>query len=151
MASRWPADGKACPRPRDSRTSRSLDVLLTRRMEWVVVEIWDWFEDVGRAFRDWDRRLGALQRLAISRTSPTDGTTSTDPIGLPQTGGVWVVRGTRRNRELVTQHGNVFRARFPTSGATWIRALSDPHAAMPSEPALLWVSVDGARIHPTRL
>lgn len=126
---------------REARTSRSLDVLLNRRSEWAMVEIWDWFEDVGGSFREWDRRLDALERLAIARTRPSDAPT------LPRTCGVWLVRATRRNRELVRRHANVSRARFPESGAAWIRALGDPGVAMPSRPALLWVAVDGSRIH----
>ncbi len=128
---------------RDARTSRSLDVLLTRDVKWAMVEIWDWFDDVGGSFRDWDRRLDALERLAIARI-PVEA-------AMPRTCGAWLVRSTRRNRELVRQHANVFRARFPGSAAEWVRALGEATVGLPSKPALLWISVDGARIYPARL
>ncbi len=125
---------------RDARTSRSLDVLLTRRSEWAIVEIWDWFDDVGQAFRDWDRRLDALERLAIARTPPPSVAiartrAASAPADPPRSSGVWLVRSTRRNRELVSDHGNLFRARFPGSGQAWLRALTDPLADLPARPA----------------
>ncbi len=130
---------------REARTSRAVDVLLHRHREWAICEVCDWFDDVGGTLRDWDRRLEALGRLAISRTAPTDLATEG-----PRVGGCWVVRATRRNRRLVSEHRGIFRARFPGSAAAWIAALTTA-APMPAEAALIWVSVDGTRLFPSRL
>lgn len=134
---------------RDVRSSRAADVLLTRGTEWAITEVWNWFDDVGAALRDWDRRLGGLEAYAIAHMPPPDADSNADEV-LPSIGGCWVVRATVRNRRLVAEHRHVFRARFPGSAVAWLAAL-EGEAAMPSEPALLWVSVDGSRLFPSRL
>ena len=136
--------------------TRSADVHLerdpgpagARAPEVVIIEVIDWFEDVGASFRDWDRRLARVEQRALIRL------TRDDPItGQPRTplvGGCWVVRATARNRELVSEHRNVFRARFPGPGATWLQAFAGG-VPIPGHPALLWISVDGQRLWPARL
>lgn len=134
---------------REARTSRAADVLLERRSadavvrEYALVEIWDWFDDVGGAQRNWDRRLDALERYAIARM------VGDQP--LPLVGGCWVVRATQRNRSLVKEHRHFFRARFPGSAGAWLTALTTRGASMPQTSALLWVAVKGDRLYPARL
>lgn len=143
------------PIDRDARTSRGADVLLRRlysrpgrantpeRAEYALVEIWDWFDDVGAPIRAWTSRLAAVDRYAVARMRGDES--------LPRTGGCWVVRATHRNRALVHDHGHFFHARFPGSSQAWLRALSDRTAEMPIEPALVWVSVKGDRLFPARI
>jgi transcriptional regulator with XRE-family HTH domain len=110
------------------------DLVLTRPNELALIEIWDWFDDVGDAFRSWDRkreRIGAAGQARVS--------------------GCWVVRATRRNRELVGAHGTLFAARFPASAREWLRAIGEPRRAMPDLPGLLWITVRGDRLFPARL
>lgn len=130
---------------REARTSRWGDVLLHRRLgtvdEYSLFEIFDWFDDVGAHTRDWLRRLDALERYAIARMRDDN---------LPQTGGCWIVRATVRNRRLIAEHRAFFESRFGGSGHDWLLALSSP-LPRPSQPALLWVSVDGKRLFPSRL
>jgi transcriptional regulator with XRE-family HTH domain len=124
--------------------SRSVDVLLTRRIEVAVMEICDWFDDVGAASRAWDRRLAGAETWAIGRL----------PAGrseVPRVSGCWIVRATARNRQLVRDHAAFFRARFPGSASAWLAALSAPDVPMPLVSALLWVSVNGKRLFPARL
>ena len=134
---------------RDARTSRAADVLLYRRLpppipaEYALMEVIDWFADVGAPLRDWSRRLEAVDRYAVARMRPGDE--------LPLISGSWIVRATRRNRELLTAHRGLFLSRFPGSGIAWLQALADPNRPMPHEPALLWVSVNGDRLTPVRL
>lgn len=109
------------------------DMLLARRDARALVEIWTWLADVGDAFRTWQRKLDAF--AATSATRPA---------------GCWVLRATRRNRELVATHRTVFAARFPGSGRAWLRALANPSAEPPHEPALLWVTVRGDRLFAAR-
>lgn len=135
---------------REARTSRAADVLLQRGNEWCLQEVWDWFADVGAAFRDWDRRLDAVERLAISRMAPPVADAGGNAELLPRVGGCWVVRATRRNRRLVDEHRHLFRARFPGSAHAWLAALTTP-ASMPPIPAILWAAVDGTRFFPSRL
>jgi transcriptional regulator with XRE-family HTH domain len=136
----WRAMPEA-PIDREARSSRSADVLLQRGREYALVEVWDWFEDVGAALRDFDRRLDAVERFAVARM--------TDDV-LPRCAGCWVVRATQRDRQLAHDHRHLFAARFPASGAAWLAALVNRKAAMPTDPALLWVSVRGDRLFPAR-
>ncbi|MEX2548157.1 MAG: helix-turn-helix transcriptional regulator [Chloroflexota bacterium] len=132
---------------RDARTSRAADVLLTRRNptdavdEYAFWDVWDWFDDIGASVRDFGRRMDAVDRYATARMR-------TDK--LPRVGGCFVVRATTRNRRLIADHRHFFSARFPGSGHAWLRALQDPAAPLPSEPALIWVSVRGDRLFPAR-
>lgn len=141
------------PRPeeqldRDARTSRWIDVLLERRhpharTEYCLCEVWDWIADVGGSVRDFSRRLDALDRYGVAHMRGDEPP--------PQACGFWLLRATRRNRELVAEHRNFFHARFPGSSRAWLAALDNPAAPMPTEPAMLWVSVDGRRLFASRL
>jgi transcriptional regulator with XRE-family HTH domain len=133
---------------REARTSRWADVLLERRhahapTEYCICEIWDWIADVGGSVRDFSRRLDALDRYGVARMRGDET--------VPRTGGIWLLRATRRNRELVNEHRNFFRSRFPGSGRAWLAALTDQAAPMPSDPSVLWVDVGGTRIFAARL
>jgi transcriptional regulator with XRE-family HTH domain len=133
---------------RELTRSRHGDVVLTRTressqpLEWCLVEVVDWTDDVGESVRDFDRRLGALDRLAVSRMHG-------DQL-VPSASGMWLLRATLRNRRLVAEHRHFFRGRFPGSGRAWLAALISREATMPDEPALLWVDVRGTRIFAAR-
>ena len=132
---------------RELTRSRHGDVVLTRSKgknaaEWCLTEVSDWVADVGESVRDFDRRLAALDRLAVARMRGE---------AVPRTSGIWLLRATQRNRRLVDEHRHFFRGRFPGSGRTWLAALTDPKAPMPAQPALLWVDVSGTRIFEARL
>jgi transcriptional regulator with XRE-family HTH domain len=134
LVARLAMDGGWQVDPEASLTSAGVaDLLLTRRSEVALVEIWNWFGDVGDAFRSWDRKLERLR-------SGTD-----DPVS-----GCWIVRATRRNRDLLASHRTIFAARFPASASHWLGALSDPRAPMPVQPAILWVAVNGDRLFARR-
>lgn len=131
---------------REARSSRFADVVLARPRvqprEVTLIEVIDWFDDVGAPMRAWPRRLEAVERQAIARMVGNQAVT--------RVSGCWVIRATRRNRELVAQHENLFRNRFPGSGLAWLAALARPDAPMPTEAAILWVSVTGDRIFAVR-
>jgi transcriptional regulator with XRE-family HTH domain len=117
-----------------SARSRAIDVALIRpaRREAVAVEVWDLLTDVGAAMRSLDGKVATLgRRLA-------------DPQWAVR--GLWVVRGTHRNRALVAEFRPVFAARFPASSAEWLRALADPATAMPDRDGLCWTDVSGTRL-----
>ena len=108
----WTGEPEA-PLADDGRYPRSIDVLLRRpaRLEAAVVEVWDLLTDGGAAMRGLDAKVGATrQRLG--------------PGWRVQ--GLFVVRGTLRNRQLIAQLRGVFGARFPGSSTAWLRALEDP-------------------------
>jgi transcriptional regulator with XRE-family HTH domain len=132
----------------DLARSRHGDVVLSRRRaaaapEVCLIEVVDWVADAGESVRDFQRRVAAVDRYAVARMRPGDT--------VPRSGGGWLLRATRRNRELVNEHRHFFRGRFPGSGRAWLAALTDPATPMPTEPALLWVDVGGTRIFVARL
>lgn len=132
-----------------NRGARSVDVLLTRAFELAVMEVFDWFEDVGAAARSWDRKLARVEASAIGSIPPPPADGREAP--LPRVSGCWIVRATRRNRELVAAHGALFRARLPGSSRQWLQALTSGATSMPEKPALLWVAVDGSKLWASRL
>lgn len=105
--------------------SRSIDVVLMRQAasEVIVVEVWNWFDDVGASLRGLDAKVTALgPRLAAEWRIE----------------GLFIVRGTRRNRQLVAELRPLFAARFDGSSLAWLNALGSPGTTMPDGHGLLW-------------
>jgi transcriptional regulator with XRE-family HTH domain len=122
----------------DGRYPRSIDVLIRRpaRREAAVVEVWDLVTDGGAAMRGLEAKVSATRQ----RLGPTW-----------HVRGLFVVRGTLRNRSLVGDLRGVFTARFPGPSTAWLRALEDPAAPMPLEDGLIWTDVQGTRLIAARL
>ncbi len=144
-----PGGWVAAPEPALDATAgrpRSIDVALIRapRREAVVVEIWDWFDDVGAGLRGLDVKVAALRsRLNAGATEPPE---------LPWTvRGLYVVRATRRNRLLVRDLAALFAARFPAVSREWLAALRDSNRPMPSADGFLWSTTDGVGFTASRL
>jgi hypothetical protein len=118
-------------------SGRVIDALLTRAAtrEAAVFEVWDLLLDVGAALRSFDEKLAAVRAQLPGWT----------------VSGAWILRGTRRNRSLVSELAPLFGARFPAAGGDWLRALDSPTAAMPKQPALLWTDAAGATLGEARI
>ena len=117
---------------------RSIDVLLTRitRKEIAVIEVWDLITDGGAAMRSLERKVATVRDRHGDEW---------------RVQGVFIIRATRRNRDLVAKFREVFAGRFPASAMAWLEALRNPDAPMPDAPGLLWVDLDGTRLLPSRL
>ena len=128
-----------------STRSRSIDVALIRppTREAIVVEIWDWFDDVGSGLRGLDGKItGLSSRLAQPSTSGGVAWTVR---------ALYIVRDTRRNRQLVRELSGLFGARFRGSSAAWLQALTDADHKLPLEPGFLWSDRAGLALRPSRL
>jgi transcriptional regulator with XRE-family HTH domain len=118
---------------------RSTDVGLrddVRRRLWLI-ECWNSFGDIGAGARSSARKVAEAERLAIALGGQ-------EPYAVRS---CWVVRDTRRNRELVRRYPEVFAARFPASSRGWVAALEtgvDP----PLEPGLCGAIVTRRRSLP---
>jgi hypothetical protein len=127
------------------RRSRSIDVLLERRPhhEIAVVEVVDWFDDVGAAWRGLDAKVATIARDRAS----------VELAGGPPTkvAGLLVIRGTRRNRLLVREFAMIFRTHFPARSGAWLAALQQTDRPMPPQPGFLWTDVGGSRLIAARL
>lgn len=127
------------------RRSRSIDVLLERksRHEIAVVEVVDWFDDVGAAWRGLDAKVATVARDRAS----------VELAGGPRTrvAGLLLIRGTRRNRLLVREFSVLFRTHFPARSRAWLEALQEPNRPMPAQTGFLWTDVGGSRLIAARL
>jgi transcriptional regulator with XRE-family HTH domain len=149
------------------RRSRSIDVALVRRAtrEAIAVEIWDWLDDVGAAWRGLDAKVSSLQRrlgdglggngsVADGLGGGLDGNTSrADGLGEGlggntswRVGGLFVLRRTRRNRALLGDLASLFAARFPGRSAAWLLALEQRSQPIPAGVGFLWSTADGRLI-----
>lgn len=119
--------------------SRSVDVLLERRAhrEIAIVEIWDWFDDIGAALRSLDGKVEAVRAQNTAAGYRASG--------------LWVVRATRRNRALVAELHALFAAKFPAPSRAWLRTLDDADAPMPAESGFVWADVHATRLFAARL
>jgi transcriptional regulator with XRE-family HTH domain len=123
--------------PDDGPRPRSVDVLLARpsRREMAIVEVWDLLTDGGAAMRGleakviaWRARLGGTWRVR----------------------GLFVVRATRRNRQLIRDLRPLFEARFPASSTAWLSCLTDSATPLPDADGLVWSDVAGTKLTPAR-
>jgi transcriptional regulator with XRE-family HTH domain len=124
---------------RGERRSRSIDVALVRHAthEAIAVEIWDWLDDIGAAWRGLDAKVSALEeRLG----GGLDGDASW------RVGGLFVLRNTRRNRGLLRDLASLFAARFPSRSAAWLLTLRQPSEPIPGGVGFLWSAADGRLI-----
>jgi transcriptional regulator with XRE-family HTH domain len=114
--------------------SRAIDIVRSRphRRDAVAVEVWGLLTDAGAAMRSLDGKVATLGRRLANPPWAVRG--------------LWVVRGTLRNRGLVAEFRSVFGARFPASSAEWLRALADPTTSMPGQDGLCWTDVSGTRL-----
>ena len=126
-------------RPNDP--ARSIDVFVRDdvRRRLLVEEAWNSFGDIGAGARSFDRKMAAARDLAvvIGGDRPYD------------VAGVWVVRSTKRNRELIARYPAVFATRFPGSSARWVQTLKTG-LPPPSEPGLVWADSRASDVHAWR-
>lgn len=117
----------------------AIDVLLIRPAasgpgELCVVEVWNWLTDIGAAWRN-----HAAKVAAVRESHPTT-----------RVSGLFVMRATRRNRELVREFGEVFRARFSASSDRMLAALGNRHVPAPEGDAVAWTDAHATRLVPVR-
>jgi transcriptional regulator with XRE-family HTH domain len=120
---------------------RSIDVFVRddARRRLLVEEAWNTFGDIGAGARSFDRKMAAANDLAVA-------------IGGDRpylVAGVWVVRATRRNRDLVARYPEVFARRFPGSSTQWVRTLTHG-SPPPAQPGLVWCDLRATRVHAWR-
>ena len=117
--------------------SQSIDVFLRsdRQRRLIVAEAWNTIGDVGAGARSFQRKLAEAAQFAVA-------------IGGEQpyrVHGLWVVRASARNRDLVARYPHVFRAGFGGSSARWVAALISG-STPPSEAGLVWSDPQASRV-----
>lgn len=93
------------------------------------------FGDIGASTRSSDRKASEAEAMAMALGH-----------GEPYTVHVcWVVRDTRRNRELLARYPEIFASRFPASSRQWAAALTTG-IEPPKGRGLIWADVRCTRI-----
>ena len=117
--------------------SRSTDVGLVddTHHQLLQIECVNTFGNIGAVARSSDRKKADAEALAISIGYG-------NPYSVHQ---CWVVRATRRNRELVAQYSESFTSRFTGSSRAWVETLTKG-APAPRDPGLVWCDVTCKRV-----
>lgn len=122
-------------------TAGSTDVGLRNEPHRVLelIECWNVIGDVGAGARSTSRKVADAEMVAVAigRERPY------------RVASCWVVRATRRNRELLARYPEVFARRFPGSSIGWVAALTEG-AAPPQQAGLVWCDVTCTRLFPWR-
>jgi len=115
---------------------RSADVALGAPAQRAAadIECWNTMGDIGGATRSSNRKLAQLEQLAIAAWGPEARASL-----------CWVIRDTKRNREIVARYPEVFADRFPGSSVAWVRALSGA-GPIPREAGLVWCDLRATRL-----
>jgi transcriptional regulator with XRE-family HTH domain len=121
-----------------ARRSRSIDVMLERiaRREIAVVEIVDLVTDAGATFRGHADKVHALRREAGPDW---------------RIAGLLVLRGTRRNRDLIRSLRDVIDARYPANSHAWLAALRRADLPMPDADGFVWTGARNPELRAARL
>jgi transcriptional regulator with XRE-family HTH domain len=122
---------------RSSDPMRSTDVGLVdhKRRRLVRVECVNSFGNIGDAVRSSDRKGREAEGLAISLGHG-------EPYSMHE---CWVIRSTRRNREILTRYPEIFASRFTGSSRAWVQALATG-CEPPREPGLVWCDTAPTRL-----
>ena len=127
----------------ESRSAnRSIDVRLEdrRQRRILIVECTNTLGDLGEAMRSSDYKLREAEQRAVALT----GAGEPFHVGL-----VWVVRDSKRNREIVNRYERLLDSRFSGSSVEWVKALV-VGARMPGEPGLVWSDLKATRLFARR-
>ncbi|HSK53599.1 MAG TPA: helix-turn-helix domain-containing protein [Clostridia bacterium] len=105
----------------------------------ILNEIWNRFDDLGRAARSTDRKVAEAEEIAI-------GLGGDRPY---RVAACWLLVDTAANRALVARYPEVLRARFPGSSRAGVRALTEG-GPVPREPGIAWIDLRSNRLVPMR-
>jgi transcriptional regulator with XRE-family HTH domain len=119
--------------------SYSIDVCLRDDVSrtLVIEECWNSFGNINASVRSTRRKVAEAQELAIAIGGES---------GPYAVAACWIVRDTRRNRELLRRYPQVFASAFPASSAAWVKVLTNAGVQPPTELGLVWCDLRVTRI-----
>jgi transcriptional regulator with XRE-family HTH domain len=128
---------------RPSNPAYSVDVGVRDDGQRVLIleECWNRFSNIGASVRSTRRKLAEAEELAVA---------SGGEAGPYRVAGVWIVRDTARNREVLERYPEVFAATFAGDSAAWARALTKSDAPVPRAAGLVMGDPRGGRLMPWR-
>jgi transcriptional regulator with XRE-family HTH domain len=122
-------------KPADPQRSTDVGLIDDPGRQLIQVECVNTFGNVNASIRSSDRKRAEAEALAISIGQGT-------PYAVHQ---CWVVRATRRNRQLLATYPEIFASRFPGSSRGWVEALSAGKTP-PTYAGLVWCDVRATRL-----
>lgn len=124
---------------RPSNPTYSVDVCLRddRRRVLIIEECWNTFGNINASVRSTRRKIAEAEQLAIALGGDR---------GPYRVAAVWIVRDTRRNREILARYPEVFAATFVGSSARCVAALTDSTTRPPDELGLVWCDNSATRL-----
>ena len=129
-------------RPADPALSIDVGWRDDQRRVLIINECWNTFGNINAAVRSTHRKIAEADQLAA---------TIGGEQAIYRVAACWIVRDTRRNRELVARYPEVFAAAFPASSTSWVRALTVAEAPVPDQPGLVWCDLAATRLFARRL
>lgn len=129
-------------RPQDPAHSVDVCVVDERWRTLLLIECWNTFGSVNAAIRSTRRKIAEAEALAVS----TGG-----EAGAFRVAAAWIIRDTRRNREIVSSYPEVFAAAFSASSTSWVRVLTRGDAPPPADLGLVWCDPNATRLFAWRV
>jgi transcriptional regulator with XRE-family HTH domain len=105
----------------------------------IIAECWNTFGNINAAVRSTRRKIAEAEQLAAATITAHGG----EPY---RVAACWIVRSTRRNRELLASYPEVFATAFPASSRAWVRALAEQTAPVPAELGLVWADAGATHL-----
>ena len=117
----------------------SIDVCLRddpRRLL-VIEECWNSFGNINASVRSTRQKIAQAEDLAVSIGGVE---------GPYRVAACWIVRDTRRNREILARYPEVFATTFTGASMQWVQALTRSDAMLPQELGLVWCDLRATRV-----
>lgn len=124
---------------RPSNPALSVDVGLRNdeRRFLIIEECWNSFGSINASVRSTRRKIAEAEQLAVAAGGDR---------GPYRVAAVWIVRDTRRNREILARYPEVFASTFTGSSSQWVASLTRPGVSPPAEMGLVWCDVRATRV-----
>lgn len=105
----------------------------------ILNEIWNRFDDIGKATRTSDKKVAEAAALAA-----VIGGDRPYRVAL-----CWLFVDNAANRTVIARYPEVIASRFPASSQRWVRALTEG-GPVPAQPGVAWVDLRAGRLVPVR-
>lgn len=103
----------------------------------IIEECWNTFGNINASVRSTRRKVAEADQLAIAIGGDR---------GPYRVAAVWIVRDTRRNREILSRYPEVFASVFLGSATQWVKALMTEGVDPPSDLGLVWCDLRVKRL-----
>ncbi len=124
-------------RPADPSLSIDVGLRDDARRLLIIEECWNTFGNINASVRSTRRKIAEAEDLAVAAGGDA---------GPFRVAACWIVRDTRRNREIVGRYPDVFASTFPGSSRQWVAALTRPGVSPPEGLGLVWCDLRARRL-----